>query len=266
MEEKKQEITKIELLTPLSASFYPDEYGCSHDGLDYSELMEVDSIRLEGEDLVQYEGAIAEGIEQKNDLGDGEVCNLMDYYDRDETIRKKVESAIVSVKQVDGQLVGCTTLLLNEDLEGSELTKLCDYITGQYSDGWGEGFEQRDIQVEGGVLNVHFCSSRGLQVQKQEVTEEQSTQDIEKPPDKKRPKLTLVGQDGNIFSILGRAKRELQKAGMGKEANEMINRATSAGNYYKALNIISEYVETELSQDKPTIPNDKQKKNNQPER
>ena len=30
-------------------------------------------------------------------------------------------------------------------LNEGEQAVLCDYISGQYSDGWGEGFEQRDI-------------------------------------------------------------------------------------------------------------------------
>ena len=64
-----------------------------------------------------------------------------------------MESAIVSVKNVDGTLYGCTTLTLKEFLDTEELSELCEYITGQYSDGWGEGFEQRDIPVDGGTLN-----------------------------------------------------------------------------------------------------------------
>ena len=62
-----------------------------------------------------------------------------------------------------------------------------------------------------------------------------------------RPKMELVGQDGNIFGILGRASRLLKQAGQNKQADEMFQRVTSSGSYEEALCIISEYVETELS-------------------
>lgn len=62
-----------------------------------------------------------------------------------------------------------------------------------------------------------------------------------------RPRMKLLGQDGNIFAILGQASRLLKRAGQGEQADEMYSRVTSCGDYYKALNIISEYVETELS-------------------
>lgn len=62
-----------------------------------------------------------------------------------------------------------------------------------------------------------------------------------------KPKMELVGHDGNIFSIMSRASQLLQRAGMNDENKEMIERVTACGDYYKALHIISEYVETELS-------------------
>ena len=67
----------------------------------------------------------------------------------------------------------------------------------------------------------------------------------EQPPQK--PRMELIGQDGNIFSIMGRASFLLQMAGMNAENKEMVDRVTSCSDYDKALNIISEYVETELS-------------------
>ena len=62
-----------------------------------------------------------------------------------------------------------------------------------------------------------------------------------------KPKMELLGRDGNIFSLMGVASQFLQRAGMAEQNREMIERVTSCDDYYKALNIISEYVETELS-------------------
>lgn len=73
-----------------------------------------------------------------------------------------------------------------------------------------------------------------------------------------KPKMELLGQDGNIFGIMGRASRLLKQAGMKEQSDEMISRVTACGDYNKALNIISEYVETELSL--PTVPQKSTKK------
>jgi hypothetical protein len=62
-----------------------------------------------------------------------------------------------------------------------------------------------------------------------------------------KPKMELLGQDGNIFGILGKASRLLKRAGQNEQADEMFSRVSACGGYYQALNIISEYVETELS-------------------
>ena len=62
-----------------------------------------------------------------------------------------------------------------------------------------------------------------------------------------KPKMELLGQDGNIFGIMGRASHLLKQAGMKEQSDEMVSRVTTCGSYDEALNIISEYVETELS-------------------
>ena len=62
-----------------------------------------------------------------------------------------------------------------------------------------------------------------------------------------KPQMQLLGEDGNIFAILGRASRLLNRAGMKAQSEEMFRRVTACDDYNKALNIISEYVDTELS-------------------
>lgn len=70
----------------------------------------------------------------------------------------------------------------------------------------------------------------------------------------KKPPCPLVGQNGNIFNLIGLASRTLRQNGMTAEAKEMQNRIMGGDchSYEEALGIISEYVETETSLDKGT--------------
>lgn len=199
-----------------------------------------------GVDMAYYEESIREAVEQR-DSDDG--GNLMPYFDEDRNpgVKKKVLSAVPTVEIRDGELMGCTTVKLKASLTEAEMQDLQDYLKGQFSDGWGEGFEQQEIQTGDGVLYVHFAEEpfdfTVEQVQDTEASKEQ--------PIPKRPKMKLVGQDGNIFAILGRASRLLKENGQPRQAKEMSSRVYQSGDYYKALNIISEYVETELSEKVP---------------
>lgn len=58
-----------------------------------------------------------------------------------------------------------------------------------------------------------------------------------------KPKCALIGQDGNIFNLVGIASRTLKQNGMKEEAKEMSNRVFCSHSYDEALNIIGEYVE-----------------------
>lgn len=63
--------------------------------------------------------------------------------------------------------------------------------------------------------------------------------------DKKvKPKCALIGEDGNIFHLMGMASRTLKRNGMSEEATEMCNRITGgAKSYDEALMILQDYVE-----------------------
>lgn len=64
----------------------------------------------------------------------------------------------------------------------------------------------------------------------------------EPPAPKEKPDCALIGQDGNIFNLMGIASRTLKENGLGDQAKEMRERITSSGSYDEALGIIGEYV------------------------
>lgn len=58
-----------------------------------------------------------------------------------------------------------------------------------------------------------------------------------------KPSVQLTGRDGNIFHVLGLARRALLDAGQKDRAAEMRDRVLSCHSYDDALGIITEYVE-----------------------
>ena len=66
--------------------------------------------------------------------------------------------------------------------------------------------------------------------------------DYAEEPAMKKPDCPLIGQDGNIFNLLGIASRTLKAHDMADEASEMRNRVMGSGSYDEALSFIGEYV------------------------
>ncbi len=58
-----------------------------------------------------------------------------------------------------------------------------------------------------------------------------------------RPVVQLSGEDGSIFSILGRCTKALKRAGMDSEAARLTEDVMGAGSYGEALGIIADAVE-----------------------
>ena len=61
----------------------------------------------------------------------------------------------------------------------------------------------------------------------------------------KKPRVKLVGTDGNIFAVVGRCKQALKDAGQPDQAQEMMERVFKATSYDEALGICQEYIEAE---------------------
>ena len=65
--------------------------------------------------------------------------------ERDSQIYGVVTDIRVNVKNIKGTLYSWTEVTANRELTEIEKEALLDYLTGQFSDGYGEGLEQREF-------------------------------------------------------------------------------------------------------------------------
>ncbi len=57
-----------------------------------------------------------------------------------------------------------------------------------------------------------------------------------------KPNCPLIGEDGNIFHLVGIAAKTLKRNGLSQQASEMSEKVFNSGSYEEALGIIGEYV------------------------
>lgn len=135
----------MKFYSPLTADFYRDGH---------------DPVVLDSYELLDYSETISDALARENaSLGGGD---LMPYYHAKDGVSEKVVSAVVSADWFGAALCCCATVHLRAPLTGEECFALQEYLCGQYSDGLGEGFEQREIRVDGGALYVHLWQPDGF--------------------------------------------------------------------------------------------------------
>jgi hypothetical protein len=140
------ELTTLKLYMPLTADLYQyDDYGD----------LEDDSITLDGRDLRAQEDAIIAALE-KNRMPEEAERGLMHWYDEADTVNDKVRSVVFKAENRNDQLWGVAECRVAGNLSSEELDTLKEYISGQASDGWGEGFEQRELETDEGEMYVHL--------------------------------------------------------------------------------------------------------------
>ena len=143
----KNELQTLRLFSPLFPHIYREnEWG------DYENASED----LDASELLEYEDAILDRIEKEKLPDEGER-GLAVYLDDD--LSRKVHSINPTVEEWNGELWGVTEVQTHGSLSAPELVELTEWLSSQFSDGWGEGLEQREIKIDDGELYLSFWDS-----------------------------------------------------------------------------------------------------------
>lgn len=176
-----------------------------------------------------------------------QICNgkgMEQFFDSNSDVQSKLKSIVWSFEEFDNKLYGVTTAELTDEIDNKGIADLKDWISGQNSDGLGEGFEQQDFDVDEGRLSVSLWDFNEYFIYTEEEFEQYLNSNKNKAvaAERRKPDCELIGQDGNIFNLMGIASRTLRRNGMKEEATEMCARIRASGSYESALCIIGEYV------------------------
>lgn len=128
---------------------------CSTEDED-GELFENDSV-----DLTLYSEDIQDAIErdQARDIDTMAMYFWTNDQEVNDAIRAKLLTCDWGIEEIGGKLYGRVEVTAAEPFTPVEDRAMKDWISGQNSDGLGEGFEQRPIETVDGSIYVHFWNS-----------------------------------------------------------------------------------------------------------
>ena len=121
---------------------------------DRYEMEEPDVDVLYGDGLVQYEEEIQAQVELEQDYG-RENGGLAQYL-YNALLREKIRDIEVCVAEIAGELWSKTKIESYGPLSDTQTAQVKQYLSGQFSDGWGEGVAQREIDIDGKDLYLYF--------------------------------------------------------------------------------------------------------------
>lgn len=183
----------------------------------------------------------------ENEMKEYQLCNgqgMEQFFSANADVESKLKSIIWNFEEYNGKLYGVTTVELTDAIDDKGIADLKGWISGQNSDGLGEGFEQQDFDIDEGRLSVSLWDFNEYFIYTEEEFQQYLNSNKNKTveTERRKPDCELIGQDGNIFNLMGIASRTLRRNGMKEEATEMCARIRESDSYDSALCIIGEYV------------------------
>ncbi len=142
------DLVTTRLFSPLQGEFFEED--------EWGNMGETPTV-LDGRDLMQYASAIQERVAGEDWSHEGGRGLAM--YLNNQLLKQRVASMLPGIEEVNGCLYGVMTVVSHGELTPQEMEAVMAGWSGQASDGWGEGFEQREIEAEEGELYVSFWHS-----------------------------------------------------------------------------------------------------------
>ncbi|MGE4277911.1 MAG: DUF4314 domain-containing protein [Lawsonibacter sp.] len=144
-----QPLQTLKLYMPLTVFTYEsDEWG----------NMDDNPVNLDRETILKHQDSILAAMLRERARNEAER-GLMEYYHGEDNVNEKVHSLVFTAETVGCELTGVAECRVKGELTEEEMELLKDYISGQASDGFGEGFEQRPIKTSDGEICVSLWSS-----------------------------------------------------------------------------------------------------------
>ena len=149
-------LTTLKLYMPMTVDrFESDGWGGTED----------EPTELSNYEAVRYVDSINAALRRESLPAEAER-GLMHYYGKNDDIARKVRKVTFSAEVRDQKLWGVAECQVASELTPEELTILKEYVSGQASDGFGEGFEQREISVpDGHEIYAHLWQWENWSIQ-----------------------------------------------------------------------------------------------------
>ena len=149
-------LTTLKLYMPMTVDrFESDGWGGTED----------EPTELSNYEAVRYVDSINAALRRESLPAEAER-GLMHYYGKNDDIARKVRKVTFSTEVRDQKLWGVAECQVASELTPEELTILKEYVSGQASDGFGEGFEQREISVpDGHEIYAHLWQWENWSIQ-----------------------------------------------------------------------------------------------------
>lgn len=146
IEVTKRELVETRLYCPLTFRVDPDD--------PYDDYDEVDSANY-----INYDNEINAAVRADLYSDENAVQRGLAAYFHNENLDQKVLSAMPGVETCNGDIYGVITVKSYGELNKVEMMDLIDDLTGQLADGFGEGFEQREIRLGEDSVYISFWDS-----------------------------------------------------------------------------------------------------------